>query len=72
MLIRVNYKQNTFIGLESQNFTIFEQNIYFLNFWKGKLFKSPTMIRSHDTFVVTALTHRSTPLGNNVGKENNY
>lgn len=37
------YNQNTFTGLEFSNFSIFDQNTCFKNFWKGQYFKSPQM-----------------------------
>ena len=48
MWIKVYYNRNTFTGLEFSIVTVFDQKIRLKSFWKGKNYKSPSDIRTHD------------------------
>lgn len=65
MQIKDHYNQNVFTILEFYKLKIFDQNIFLEFLRKGKTYKSPSVIR----FVVKALTHCSTILGNTILKE---
>lgn len=46
---KVQYNLNNFTSLEFLNLTIFHPKIRFKNFWKDKIFKIPSGIRTQDT-----------------------
>lgn len=73
MWIKVNYKQNTFIGLEFQILQYLTKKYNLKIFGKVKFLKAPVGfdLVTH-SYVVNALINCTTLLGNNFGKENIY